>query len=582
MAFTNNLASLIVNIIVRTKDFDRGIAQSHTRIVGFTAKIWLLRAALLTITAALKGIIETAAKTELGFAKIERILPGLRGTSFRSDVLEMANELKAIDLTQLQGALKNTARLGIRAKEDLHELSKQIAVLSILGEMGGEQAATSFGKLVTVFNVLPKDSEQVVNGILGVAQALSATESEVLNISLKFAGAAKAAGLTLQETLALAGATRALGRTSTVSATSLSKLITQLSIVGGTNKVQKFAEAIGMTKEGVQEFSSLMDKDPIKGLQTFVKAFKNLDKFQQDNVLNSLGLSRARIRNTILALASTEGEKTLARALLESKKAMEENVLSMQQMQTMGGTLDAEIKGLSRSWTALKTNMGESDSFRIAIDRLGVIADLTNKAMFGTTGFKNALEGLDFSNKKAIDREIKLLKDQHKERQDWINQKPGMLQNVLASSPAAFGLSYLYSSEDFSTKENYKIYQKNVRAGLDALRHGSLEDLDRKIKTLSDIRKKLDTKKELPIRPEKDISDIPKEEMEKKKKRAYQGFMDITQARRNWITDQMEGNIEEKQLKVLEKIREVALADKVINEKILFTIETLDLEQPVK
>jgi TP901 family phage tail tape measure protein len=213
-------------------------------------------------------------------------------------VRELAREIGTIDTrtsrAELLALARDAGKLGLNAKEDVMAFVRAGNQINVaLGEDLGKDAIKNIGKLVDLFKL--KEKYGLEDSILKVGSALNelgmastAGEGYMVDFLKRMGGIAPIAGITIQQTLALAATLDSLGQTSEVSSTALSKLFVKLGA-----DAAKYADLAGVS---VDRFRKVLEKN---ALEAFIMVLDGTKKTEGGVValaetLGDMGIDAAR------------------------------------------------------------------------------------------------------------------------------------------------------------------------------------------------------------------------------------------------------------------------------------------------
>lgn len=242
----------------------------------------------------------------------------------------------AFSATQVVELQTELARLG-KSENEIIDMTEGIIDATIaLGSETGETAAL-VGATLNAFQLEASESSRVAD-ILTLATQRSALSFEKLNTALPIvSGAAKAAGVSLEETVAMLGQVADRGIDASTAATSLRNIFISLSNSGMT------------LEEALSEINKSQDK--------LTKA-------------NELFGQRAAV--TALALAETTDKTKDLTSALESAGGTAKDVAD-----TQLNTLDGQLKLLNSAWEGLILNINNSET-ALGKFSIGFVKFLTN------------------------------------------------------------------------------------------------------------------------------------------------------------------------------------------------------------
>ena len=363
MAFTNSLASLVVNIVVRTARANQqinsvkgGLKSTGMTALNTAASLWILRAAFLTVRDTIASVYKSTAEFETAIVRITSISSNLKNTGFAESVERVGLALSGIQVKDLADVSLTAVKMGIEGKQAILEFSKVVNQFAYVTDTSTDTVADGFGRISNIFKILPEDTDRLANAILRVDEGSVVTAADILKLTQQFAGFAAAMGLNTRETIAFMAAMRAAGQTGVISRNALHRLMVVL-----LRDTEKVSEAIGLTGEQFKEFSVLIETDPAKGLESFMDKFKNFTSKEQEEILKKIGLSTVRVSGGMKALALAFDQYT--KNLKNATDGMESNNDLSKRMFDRSRTLEGMMLNLTDAWEAFKRSIGDSTPF---------------------------------------------------------------------------------------------------------------------------------------------------------------------------------------------------------------------------
>lgn len=227
---------------------------------------------------------------------------GLEGAALRgvsSDMLDLSKKLP-VTADGLADIAIAAGQMGISARKDVAEFTRITAQMAAASVFSAEEAGLSLGRIRSVFKLTIPEVEQMGSAMAGLADSFATNEREIAEITQRLGPTARAAGITVQETMALSAAMRDMGIGVEVAGTNMGLIIQRM-----TKDLPKFAAAIG---EDAAAFEELFREKPAEALNKFFGAFAGMDKIEVVKKMDELGLSGGRVSKVVLALAgNTEG-----------------------------------------------------------------------------------------------------------------------------------------------------------------------------------------------------------------------------------------------------------------------------------
>lgn len=195
-------------------------------------------------------------------------------------------------------------QLGIDA-ENIPEFADKVAQLAISTDLTTEAAAFSLARFS---NVLGTEAAGAIDGyadsLVALGNALPTTESAILSLASRVAGAGAAVGITGEDILALSAALSSVGVSAELGGTAISRVLVAIAkeVDTGGDKLAKFAQVAGQTAE---QFTETWRSSPTEALRLFIAGLGRLQEqgsgiFQ---VLDDLGFSAVRVSQVLLKAA---------------------------------------------------------------------------------------------------------------------------------------------------------------------------------------------------------------------------------------------------------------------------------------
>jgi len=364
----------------RLRDIDNQLGQNQRNVGNYSSALEGLNKNFVAFGAAMASL-SGVKKIAMLNAEIDDALSDVRRTAglTAAEAENLSNQLKKIDTrTSLKGLLEIAAiggQLGI-AKNDLAGFTKAVDQLSVTlaSEIpgGAEAVATSLGKINGVFKVQQKEgtnTEQSLNktgsAILALGQAGLATGAFLQDFTLRTAGTAQVAKISLPTILAYSAVLEETGSSAEVAGTAFNKL------VGGlASKREQFFKIAQLANANLtlKDFTKTINTDANKALQEFFaglnKGGSNLTSFT--DLLDTLKIKGGPAKNAIIALAQNQG--LLNERIVESTDAYRDGTLAAEQFKLKNDNLAGSIEKLINLYTNESTSAGIANFFKQAVD----------------------------------------------------------------------------------------------------------------------------------------------------------------------------------------------------------------------
>lgn len=347
-------SSLIVRVGADISSLTSGLRTATNRVNQFAQRNQEALQAVGAVGAALTGI-GVAAGAGIGYAvkvsaDFESAFAGVKKTvdatdkeieGFRKGILKMAQEIPA-SAEEIAGVAEAAGQLGIK-NEAIMGFTETMVNMGVATNMASEDAATALARLANITQMPQENFDRLGATIVDLGNNLATTESEIVEMGLRIAGAGSQVGLTEAQILSFAGALSSVGIEAEAGGTAFSRVMIEMSSaaqLGGDN-LDNFAKVAGMSSA---DFKKAFEEDASGAIITFIEGLGKMSKEGQNvfGVLEDLGLSEIRVRD---ALLRASGAGDLFRKSLETgTKAWEENIALTKEASERYKTFDSQIK----------------------------------------------------------------------------------------------------------------------------------------------------------------------------------------------------------------------------------------------
>lgn len=183
---------------------------------------------------------------------------------------ELARTMPGVKLGDIFDISTMAAKMGV-GTDILPNFTRDLAKMSVvLEDMPIEVATERIGRLITVFEKGPQDAIRFASALNALDIASTASADDILNITTRFAGMAKAFNATPAQAMAWATAIRQAGVPLETSGTATQQIISRLA---SRKDMGRFARIAGMDKDS---FRGVLDQNPIEAMQRVLKGLKQV------------------------------------------------------------------------------------------------------------------------------------------------------------------------------------------------------------------------------------------------------------------------------------------------------------------
>ncbi|MGB3161543.1 MAG: phage tail tape measure protein [Carnobacterium sp.] len=337
-------------------------------------------------------VVDSNGNVVVSYADLEK---GIRG---------MARELPATAV-EISNVAEAAGQLGIKT-ENVLSFSKTMIDLGESTNMGATEAATALARFANITGMSQDKFSNLGSSIVDLGNNFATTESDIVAMSLRLAGAGSQIGMSEADILGLATALSSVGIEAEMGGSAISKTLINMSVASktGFEAMQQLEKSTGMTRRELELLSNH------KGA-----AFKEL--------AIDLGMTTTEMKNVMKAGKDLEGFATIAGMTGEQfKKAFEEDA---------AGALGSFINGLGEA--------EEKGSSAIELlDELGIsevrLRDALLRAGNASELFGNAIE----TSNEAFSQNTALTEEASK-RYETTESKLKILRNQVTDTAIEFG-----------------------------------------------------------------------------------------------------------------------------------------------
>lgn len=341
-------------------DIERVGRSALVMSAGLTASLGLAAKAAIDWESAWAGVTKTVDGTNQQLTELE---DGLR---------QMATELPATH-AEIAAVAEAAGQLGV-AVEDVEEFTRVMIDLGETTNLTSDEAATSIAQMMNIMQSAPEDVERLASTLVLLGNNGASTERDILDLSLRLAGAGELIGATEGEVLALANAMASLGIESQLGGGAMSRTILKMytAVQEGSEALEVFADTAGMSAEA---FATAFRDDPVAAIDEFIQG---MGRIQTEGgnlvaVLKDVGLSGTQDAQVLLRLAGA-GD-LLTQSLVMQEEAWRENTALSEEAQKRYETTAAQMSVLRNQITDTAISFGEVmlPAIKATVEMLGLL-----------------------------------------------------------------------------------------------------------------------------------------------------------------------------------------------------------------
>ncbi|WP_066737065.1 phage tail tape measure protein [Bariatricus massiliensis] len=356
------------------------------------------------LTATAVYAVKTGIEFESAFAGVKKTV---NATDEELGIMRQGIRDMAKDIPQTASSIANVAeaagQLGIK-NENIMGFTRTMSDLGVATNMSATEAATSLARLANITQMPQECFENLGSVVVDLGNNLATTESEVVEMGLRLAGAGKQVGMSEAKILGLSGAISSVGISADAGGSAVSTVMAkmQLAVETGGESLEEFASVAGMTGE---EFKTAFQQDAAQALVSFITGLANMDESGKSAIatLDEMGITEIRQRDALLRLSGA-GD-VLSKSLDIATQAWDDNNALTKEAEQRYETLESRIQifknNIADFGISIYDNMREP--LKVAVDA-GIDGVGRLQEAFESGGIKSVVEEAgdifnDFSDK---------------------------------------------------------------------------------------------------------------------------------------------------------------------------------------
>jgi TP901 family phage tail tape measure protein len=320
------------------------------------------KALSLTVTAPVLATGAAASKAaidfESAFAGVRRTVNGtekdfeMLGSGIRQMALEIPVTAKEIALVA-----EAAGQMGIET-QNIMNFTRTMLDLGVTTTLSASEAGMELAKFANITQMSQRDFDRLGSSITRLGTNFAATETSIVNMAMRLAGAGTQVGMAEPEILGLAAALSSVGIEAEAGGSAFSKVMVQmqLAVETGNEKLKDFAKVAGMSADG---FAKAFKNNAPGAIQSFLAGLNNMERHGKSAIalLDEMGISEVRLRDALLRGANAADMFGDAVAL--SNKAWAENSALANEAAERYGTTESKLKILKNQFADIAITLGD-------------------------------------------------------------------------------------------------------------------------------------------------------------------------------------------------------------------------------
>lgn len=354
----------------------------------------LTKSVTLPIAGLGAGAAKAAIDFEDAFAGVEKTVDGTteQMAELNTGIREMATRMPE-SAVQIAGVAEAAGQLGIKT-DSILGFTETMVMLGDSTNLSSDQAATSLARLANITQMPQDQFDRLGSTVVDLGNNFATTESEIVEMGLRLAGAGHQVGMSEAQILGFSTALSSVGIEAEAGGSAFSKVMVEMQLAAetGGESLEQFAEVAGMS---ASEFSEKFKTDAAGAMIDFIKGLQTCEDrgVSAIKVLDDMGISEVRMRDALLRAAGA-GD-TFTNAIQTGTKAWDENTALTNEAEKRYQTTASQLKILGNQFVEAGIDIaGEflpvlKDGVDAAKDFakfLGTLSDSQKKAMVSALG----------------------------------------------------------------------------------------------------------------------------------------------------------------------------------------------------
>ena len=352
------------------------------RVIEGTIVWHAFRTAVQGVKESIVSTIDAGIKWQSVMADVQRTVEGTpeQIAKIGVEIRNMAKEMP-VAANELAKIAAMAGQLGVKT-EDVTRFTEVIAKLSVTTNLVGEKGAQSIARFNNIMGLTGTQINTFADVLVKLGVSSAATETDIMNMGLRIAGAGRAIGMSSSDVLALATALSDVGIRAEMGGSAISRVMIDISkaVSEGGLSLHNFAAVAGKSSE---DFAKIFKDDAAVALDLFIEGLKHV-QVTGGNVfqtLNALDENGQRVIDTLLRISGSS--KSFGDALKIANTAVAE-----------GGTLNAAY-GVKSATVASQIQILKNQIHDVQIELGTALMPVVVELLGGFTSFIERLRVLE-------------------------------------------------------------------------------------------------------------------------------------------------------------------------------------------
>ncbi|MBC8531756.1 phage tail tape measure protein [Gehongia tenuis] len=322
--------------------------------IGNTMTLGLTTPLLAAGTAAVK----TSINFESAFAGVRKTVDATDDQlkTLKQGIIDMSLEMPS-SAVEIAAVAEAAGQLGIET-DNILGFTRAMMDLSVATDIASSEGAVQLAQFANITQMSQKDFDRLGSTIVALGNNSATTESKILAMMQRLAGAGNQIGLSEAEIAGISAALASVGIEAEAGGSAFSKLFAQMQVAveTGNDSLGDFAAVAGMTAE---EFKTRFQGDAAGAIVEFIDGLSHMSEegMSSIGVLEEMGITELRLRDSLLR-TSNAGDLVRESISLANSAWWENNALTKEAEQRYG-TTESQLKILWNEILELARQMGD-------------------------------------------------------------------------------------------------------------------------------------------------------------------------------------------------------------------------------
>ena len=305
-------------------------------------------------TAAVKASIDY----EYAFADVRKTVDATEDeyNALSDSVKKMSTEVAA-PAEEIAEVMSIAGQLGIE-NEHLAEFTRTMIDLGNSTNLVAADAASEAARFANIMGMSQGQFQNLGSALVDLGNNYATTESEILAMSMRLAGAGKQVGLSEAQILGFATALSSVGIEAQMGGSAFSKSLIKMEVAAttGGDALEDFARVSSMS---ASQFKELWERDAAGAFQAFIVGLSKMDEegVSAIKTLDDIGIAEIRLRDTLLR--ATNATELFSKTQATANKAWDKNTALTEEANKRYDTTKSRLTNLKNTALMFARQIGD-------------------------------------------------------------------------------------------------------------------------------------------------------------------------------------------------------------------------------